>query len=66
MKKKDIKDLNTKTRAELLKMAGDLKKQIEKASLDLKARRTKNTNVVKNMKKDLARVLTICNISKEK
>ncbi len=66
MKKKDIADLNNKTKAELTKMAGDMRKQIEKAALDLKGRRTKNTNVAKNLKKDLARVLTICNISKEK
>ncbi len=59
MKKKEFKDLETKTEAELAKLVVDLRGQVTKVKLDLAARRLKNTNVIKNLRRDLARNLTV-------
>lgn len=59
MKRKDITELKNKTQEELDKMATDLSVQITKLQMELRTRKSKNTNVVKNLKKDLARILTI-------
>jgi len=53
MKKKNIADLRNKTVAELEKLAAEL--SVRPLS------KSKNTNLVKNLKIDLARVLTIKN-----
>ena len=59
MKKKDLTDLKNKTEAELDKQALDLRGQITKAQMELRLHKTKNTNIVKNLKAILARTLSI-------
>ena len=59
MKIKDIKELHGKTEDELLKILADLKEEIKKENIDLSMNKLKNTSLIKNQKKDIARVLTI-------
>ncbi len=56
MKKKDLTNINI----------DELRTQIGKAQMEISTRRAKNTNVAKNLKKTLARVLTKLNMTKEK
>lgn len=51
MKKKDLTNLK----------AADLRAQINRAQMEIATRRSKNTNVAKNLKKTLAQVLTSLN-----
>lgn len=48
MKKKDLKNVTPE----------ELRKQIARGMVEMKSRKIKNTNMVKNLKKDLARLLT--------
>lgn len=66
MKKKDLNDLRNKTTGELNILIAATREKIVKARMDLVTHRSKNTNVAKNLKKDLAQMLTICKVSKEK
>lgn len=59
MKKKDLNDLRNKTAAELETLAAKTRGEIVKARLDLAMRRSKNTNVVSNLRKNLAQTLTV-------
>ena len=59
MKNKDLKDLKNKTVAELDVMAGKTRAEIIRAKIELAMRRAKNTNVAKNLKRNLAQILTI-------
>lgn len=59
MKSKDLKELHTRTREELLKAIIDVRAEISKLEIDLSRKINKNINVVRNKKKDLARFLTI-------
>ncbi len=59
MKNKDLKDLKNKTVAELDVMAGKTRAEIIRAKMELAMRRAKNTNVAKNLKRNLAQILTI-------
>jgi ribosomal protein L29 len=59
MKKKDLNDLRVKTGAEMDSLISKLRGEITKARLDLVTRKTKNVNVVKNLRKNLAQMLTI-------
>ena len=59
MKNKDLKDLKNKTVAELDVMAGKTRAEIIRAKMELALRRAKNTNVYKNLKRNLAQILTI-------
>ncbi len=59
MKKKDVTDLNNKTIPELEKLSGDLRAQIVKAKMEIATRKAKNTNLAKNLCRDLARILSI-------
>lgn len=61
MKKKAVSDLKNKTVAELEKLAADLSAQMQKPALELSLRRSKNTNIVRNMKKDFAQIQTVIN-----
>ncbi len=58
MKKKDLPDLKNTTIAELEKTVFELQLQINKSQMEMKMRKNKNVNLVKNLKKDLARTLT--------
>ena len=59
MKKADLNNLRAKTKVELEKMANQLRIDVTKAKMDLKMRRTKNTNLAKNLRRNLAQILTI-------
>ncbi len=59
MKSKDLKELHTRTREELLKAIVDARAEISKMQIDLVRGTNKNINAVRNKKKDLARFLTI-------
>ncbi len=54
MKKKDSNNTNV----------DELRMQIAKAEMEISTRRAKNTNMAKNLKKQLARKLTELNIKK--
>ena len=59
MKKKDISDLRTKKLEDLLKLVSDKKKEIGKVALKIKSGEEKNLKKVKNLKLEVARILTI-------
>lgn len=54
-------ELREKTRDELLIIIDDLKKAIHQQQMDIATRKTQSHAVIKNAKKDLARVMTILN-----
>jgi large subunit ribosomal protein L29 len=59
MKTKEVKELVNKTSADLKKMLSDLHMDIVKVKLDLQLGRSKNTAQLKEMKRDIARIMTI-------
>lgn len=59
MKNKDKKELHTKEKNELLKMAEAIRSEILKMQIDMSMAKVKNVSLVKEKKKDLARILTI-------
>lgn len=61
MKQKDIASLRTKSVAELTKRATELNVQMAKLKGEMTLRRLKNVNAVKNLKRELAVVMTIKN-----
>ncbi|HVT01584.1 MAG TPA: 50S ribosomal protein L29 [Patescibacteria group bacterium] len=64
MKRNDINELRTKTVDELSRMALDLRNDAQKARTEVLSGKLKNTNMIKNKKKDLARVLTFLHMKK--
>ncbi len=61
MKKKDLLELQGKTAIELDKLVLKIRMDMVKAKMELKMRKSKNTNVVSGLKKSLAQILTIKN-----
>ncbi|MCL4397817.1 50S ribosomal protein L29 [Patescibacteria group bacterium] len=59
MKQKDLDDLKNKTVEELEAMAAKTRTEIIKTKMELSMRHSKNTNLAKNLKKNLAQILTI-------
>ncbi len=59
MKQKDLSELKNKTLAEVDVMVAKIKVEVVKAKLDLEMHRAKNTNFCRNLKKNLAQMLTI-------
>lgn len=59
MKKKQVVELRQKTDHELKKMIDEKKKELAKVKLDLSLAKSKNTAVVKTLKKEIAQVLTV-------
>jgi ribosomal protein L29 len=55
------KDLRSKTIVELSKMADDLRKKISQLMIEKSLNKLKNPSMLKLLKKDLARTLTIIN-----
>jgi large subunit ribosomal protein L29 len=53
------KELREKSKEELEKMLGDLKKKLQKLRFDLAEKRLKNVREIRTTKRDIARVLTI-------
>lgn len=59
MKKRELNDLRNKTKRELEVLIAKLREEIARARLDLAMRKTKNVNIVKNLRRNLAQVLSI-------
>lgn len=59
MRKKDVHELHTKTRDELLKLLQDTNEELVKLTLEHLRAKLTNTNLVRGKKKDIARLLTI-------
>jgi len=59
MKKKELEELKAKTVDELLKLAHNLKVDVQNLSMDMKLGKVKNLNEVRAKKKNRARILTI-------
>jgi ribosomal protein L29 len=58
MKRNDINDLKTKSKDELTRMLIDSRDLLLKATHEATLVKSKNTNMVKNTKKKIARILT--------
>jgi len=58
MKKTELDDLKTKTIDELKRMLLDSREALIKATHEASVSEVKNTNTVKNIKKNIARILT--------
>lgn len=65
MKKKDRNDLKTKELKDLNKILGDLRKDLTKEKIELKMGNTKNVHATKNIKKQIANVLTFMTLKKK-
>jgi ribosomal protein L29 len=59
MKRKQVEELQTKTKAELLKLLEELKKEVQNAKIDIAMHKTMNTAQIKEKGKDIARVQTL-------
>jgi len=59
MKKKELTSLRSKKIQELIKMVADKKKEATEVYSKMKAGQEKNLKKVKNLKKDIAQILTI-------
>jgi ribosomal protein L29 len=59
MKRKQVEELQTKTRAELVKLLDELKKEVQNAKIDIAMHKTMNTAQIKEKGKDIARVQTL-------
>lgn len=59
MKKKEIKELQLKTNEELKKMTDEAKAEIKKLTVEKNTGKQKNVNLVRNRRRDIARLLTI-------
>lgn len=59
MKKKDLQQLRSKEREELAKMALDMRQEIISSRADLAAGKKINSKKVKNLRHDLAQILTL-------
>lgn len=65
MRRNDIRELKSKTENELARTLVDLKAELAKIKTSEYTNKSKNTNLVRNKKKDIARVLTILSIKKK-
>lgn len=61
MKQKDLKNFVSKSVSEMQKFVADLEKQSASLSMQLKSRKLKNSNAVKNLKRSIAQAKTIIN-----
>ncbi len=59
MKKNEKKELATRTGDELVKSLRDLRSEVAQLSIAMKMRKVENTNIMRQKKKDIARILTI-------
>lgn len=57
--KKDIKDISSKTEKDLKDLLKSKREELFKLSLDNKQNKLKNTRVIFNTRKEIARVLTL-------
>lgn len=61
MKKTDLKNLKEKTEQELKSQVTDLRKEINKLTLEMSLRKIKNVSAKRQKQKDIARILTLLN-----
>lgn len=59
MKRDELKSLRTKTQEELVKLAAEKRQGLAKLGAELSLGKHKNVKVVKNLRKELAKVLTV-------
>lgn len=59
MKRRDLKELTTKSKEELIKMLKEYKSEVEKITIQEKAGRLKNVMLSSQKRKDIARILTM-------
>jgi ribosomal protein L29 len=59
MKRRQVEELQTKTKAELVKLLDELKKEVQNAKIDIAMHKTMNTAQIKEKGKDIARVQTL-------
>ena len=59
MKKKEYQDLKIKAYQDLNKLLKDKRLEFRKTKVDLKVSREKNLKKVKNLRRDIAQILTI-------
>lgn len=58
MKRRDVKDLSTKSKEELMQMLTQLREEMKKNTLEIAMRKLKNVSFLREKKKDIARILT--------
>ena len=63
MKRKDFQELKNRSHEELQKMLGDFRDKLWKLQEDLIRGKVKNIKEIKEIKRDIARVLTLLNNS---
>ncbi|MBI1869409.1 50S ribosomal protein L29 [Candidatus Gottesmanbacteria bacterium] len=66
MKRQDIRALHAKTMEELDQIVVSLRKQIQATRLEKQASKQKNVHSITVIKDDLARILTVLTMKKEK
>lgn len=59
MKRRDLKELTTKSKEELIKMLKEYQDEVEKITIQEKAGRLKNVMLSSQKRKDIARILTM-------
>lgn len=59
MKRKDLKELHTKTQEELKKLLEEARISLVRLRMDLKTAKTKNVRAVSRKKDEIAQILTI-------
>lgn len=57
--KKDLKEINTKSEKELKVLLTEKRKELFNLKLDNKQNKLKNTRMIFNMRKEIARILTL-------
>lgn len=57
--KKDLKEIVSKTEGELKDLLSEKRKELSNLSLDNKQNKLKNTRVIFNTRKEIARILTL-------
>jgi len=58
MKKKELQELRTKTKDELVKMLEEKNKELSKLNLEKSMKRMTNSAILRHVKKDIARINT--------
>lgn len=65
MKIADLKQLHTKTEEELRVLLNELKETLFKAKMDLNQNKLKNTRKLRELRDDIARILTVLKMKKK-
>ncbi len=65
MKKKEIKELSNKSKKELFNLLLSLRKELKNIEVEKNAGKLKNTAIIGKKKKEVARILTALNNTKE-